>query len=113
MPHKNYKSGGTNRVCKVGEFWQLIPKISSDQVDPNRCTYPSCEKTRTNLHKSRQNHPSSTWSSIPVHGVLRSCMESNGSDLEDVEHLLSINRVFAALVLNEDVQCWNKFSVSQ
>nr|CCA24322.1 AlNc14C233G9341 [Albugo laibachii Nc14] len=38
-----------------------------------------------------------------MHGVLLACMDSNDPALDDLAHVLMINRLFAANNLNEDV----------
>ena len=47
---------------------------------------------------------------ITMNGVLLSCMESNDSALDEVAHLLMINRVFAADNLGEDVTFSTRWS---
>nr|CCA18945.1 AlNc14C60G4408 [Albugo laibachii Nc14] len=102
------KSERLTRVGEVGELMDFDSKIALERLKPDKLVQadvhiPSVRRliqSSTNLDKiieAALAHP------ITMTGVLLECMEANDKALDEVAHLLLINRVFAAYNLDEDV----------
>ena len=110
------KAERPTRIGEIGELMEMDSKNALHQLRPDKlvqadaciphvrrlvqfCTNPD------QIIRAALDHP------ITMHGVLISCMESNDPALDEVAHLLLINRVFAAHNLGEDVTFttrWNR-----
>ena len=109
------KSERPTRVGEIGELMEIDSKNALHSLRPDKlvqadacihyvrklvqfCTNPD------KIIRAALDHP------ITMNGVLLACMESNDKALDEVAHLLMINRVFATHNLGEDVTFATRWS---
>nr|CCA19884.1 AlNc14C81G5294 [Albugo laibachii Nc14] len=102
------KTDGPTRVGQVGELMEIDSTNALQRIKPDKLVQADAHiklvrklvRSCTSSDKIIQaavEHP------ITMHGMLFACMDSNDSVLDELAHILMINRVFAANNLNEDV----------